>query len=301
MSIHADGVEVPAALVRRLVGEQFPQWAGLPLTPVAEHGTDHALYRLGEELVARMPIIGWAADQAESDARWLPGLVDHVPGALPVPVALGEPGASYPFRWSVAPWLPGAPPTPASIEPDVWAEELAGFVAALHGVDATGGPAKTGTDRGTPIRGWDAAVRAAITEAGTRIDGRAALRAWEHCLDAPDHEGVPVWIHGDLLAGNMLVDGGHLTAVIDFGALGVGDPAPDLQPYWSTLPVAAAGAFRAAVDERCGYDDDVWRRGRGWALGPALTGIPYYWDTVPAFARRGLRTVERVLTDLGLG
>lgn len=299
MSIHADGIDVPIELVRGLLDEQFPQWAALSLTPVREFGTDHVLYRLGDDLVARMPIIGWAADQAISDARWLPRLVDHVPVTLPVPVATGEPSSTYPFHWSVAPWLPGATPTAANADPIVLAEELAGFVAALHAVDASGGSAKSGTARGTPIRRWDRAVRDAIAEAGNRLDGRAALRAWEHCLDAPDHEGDPVWIHGDLLAGNMLVDDGHLSAVIDFGALGVGDPAPDLQPYWCTLPVDAGGAFRAVIDERCGYDEATWRRGRGWALGPALTGIPYYWDTVPAFAQRGLRSLERVLADLG--
>nr|WP_281385871.1 aminoglycoside phosphotransferase family protein [Nocardioides luti] len=271
------------------------------MRPVAEFGTDHALYRLGDDLVARMPIIGWAADQADSDATWLPRLVNHVPVTLPVPVALGEPSAAYPFRWSVAPWLPGQTPTADNVDPFVLAEELAGFVADLHAVDATGGPLKTGSSRGAPIRGWDESVRSAIVEAGDRIDGPAALRAWEHCLEAPDHAGDPVWIHGDLLAGNLLVDGGHLSAVIDFGALGVGDPGPDLTPYWSTLSVEAAGRFREVVDERCGYDDAVWRRGRGCTLAPALTGIPYYWDTVPAFAQRGLRTLERVLADLGLG
>lgn len=298
--MHPGQVDVDVALVRRLLGEQHPQWADLPVTPVAELGTDHWLFRLGDDLVARLPRIAWAADQADSDARWLPGLAAHLPVALPVPLALGEPTADYPFRWSVAPWLPGATPTATNVDPVVLADELAAFVGALHAVDATGGPPRTGTDRGAPIRGWDAAVREAIVLAGNRIDGRAALAAWEHCLEAPDHAGPPVWIHGDLLAGNLLVDEGHLTAVIDFGALGVGDPAPDLQPYWSTLSAEAAPRFRERVDELCGYDDAVWRRGRGWSLAPALTGIPYYWDTVPAFAQRGLRSLERVLADLDL-
>jgi aminoglycoside phosphotransferase (APT) family kinase protein len=298
--MHPDQVDVDADLVRRLVAEQHPQWSDLAVTPVSEFGTDHCLFHLGDALVARMPRIGWAAEQAASDARWLPRLVGHVPVALPVPLALGEPGAGYPFRWSVAPWLPGATPTATNIDPLVLADELAAFVGALHAVDATGGPPRTGGQRGTPIRGWDVAVREAVELAGKRIDGRAALAAWEHCLAAPDHDGDPVWIHGDLLAGNLLVDGGHLSAVIDFGALGVGDPAPDLQPYWSTLPAGAAPGFRQRIDDLCGYDEATWRRGRGWALGPALTGIPYYWDTVPAFAQRGLRTLDRVLADLDL-
>lgn len=298
--MHPGEVAVDAGLVRRLLAAQHPQWADLPVTPVAEHGTDHWLFRLGDDLVARMPRIGWAADQAVSDARWLPGLAAHVPVELPVPRALGEPSADYPFRWSVAPWLPGAPPTSTNVEPVVLADELAAFVGALHAVDATDGPARTGTERGAPVRSWDESVREAIVLAGNRIDGRAALAAWEHCLEAPDHDGPPVWIHGDLLAGNLLVDGGHLTAVIDFGALGVGDPAPDLQPCWTTLSTEAAPRFRARLDELCGYDEATWRRGRGWALGPALTGIPYYWDSVPAFAERGLRSLARVLADLGL-
>ena len=177
------------------------------------------------------------------------------------------------------------------------AEDLAGFVAALHAVDPPAGRRRPG-ERGTPIRLGTTRSARPSSLAGDRIDGPAALAAWEHCLEAPDHAGAPVWLHGDLLAGNLLVDDGRLAAVIDFGALGVGDPAPDLQPYWSTLTPDAAATFRRVLDERCGYDDATWRRGRGWSLGPALTGIPYYWDTVPAFAQRGLRSLERVLADL---
>jgi aminoglycoside phosphotransferase (APT) family kinase protein len=294
--MHDDEVLTTPEQVARLVAEQLPQWAHLPVTVVAEHGTDHLLYRLGEELVARMPRIGRAADQAESDARWLPRLVGRVPVAVPVPLAQGEPGQGYPFRWSVAPWLPGTPPDGSNMDPVALASQLGDFVVAMHAVDPVGGPAKTGSQRGAAVRTWDASVREAIELAGDRIDGRAALRAWAHCLEAPDHAGAPVWIHGDLLAGNLLVHERRLSAVIDFGALGVGDPAPDLQPYWTTLAPEAREVFR----ERIGYDEATWRRGRGWALGPALTGIPYYWDTVPAFAQRGLRTLGRVLDDLGL-
>jgi len=292
--MHADDVPTTAAQVARMVAEQHPQWAALPVTPVAEFGTDHCLFRLGDDLVARMPRVDWAADQAASDATWLPVLAPHLPVPVPVPVALGEPDDSYPFVWSVAPWLPGAPPTADNADPHALAADLGGFVRALHAVDADGGPTKTGTTRGTPVRGWDDAVRQAIDEAGDRVDRVAVVAAWEDCLAAPDWAGDPVWIHGDLLAGNLLVRDRRLSAVIDWGALGVGDPAPDLQPAWATLPAAARDEFRAAV----GCDDDTWRRGRGWALAPALTGIPYYWDTVPAFAQRGLRTVAAVLADL---
>ena len=295
MQMHADQVEVTAPIVRGLLARQLPQYAEQSLTPVAEHGTDHALFRLGTDLLVRMPVYAASADQALSDARWLPVLAPHLPVAVPVPVAAGEPDETYPFPWSVVPWLPGTPPT-ADADPHRLAQDLGSFVRALHAVDSTEGPLKTGTARGAPVRGWDAAVRQAVDEAGDRIDRGRVLAAWEDCLAAPDWGGPPVWIHGDLLAGNLLVRGGRLSAVIDFGALGLGDPAPDLQPAWTTLPAHVRSEFRAAV----GYDDDTWRRGRGWALAPALTGIPYYWDSVPAFARRGLRTVEAVLEDLEL-
>jgi len=292
MQMHDDQVEITERLVRGLLDRQLPQYAGLPLAPVAEHGTDHALYRLGDELLVRMPVYAAAADQATSDARWLPVLAPHLPVAVPVPVAVGEPDDTYPFPWSVVPWLPGRCPAAGEVD----AHELGAFVRALHGVDATDGPPKTGTSRGTPIRGWDPFVREAVDLAGDRVDRARVLAAWEDSLAAPDWDGDPVWIHGDLLPGNLLVRDGRLAAVIDFGALGVGDPAPDLQPAWTTLPATARAAYREVV----GYDDDTWRRGRGWALGPALTGIPYYWDTVPAFAQRGLRTVAAVLDDLGI-
>ena len=296
MPMHPDQVEITEPTVRGLLGRQLPEYAGLPLAPVAEHGTDHVLFRLGDELLVRLPVYAASADQAASDARWLPLLAPHLPVAVPVPVALGEPDATYPFPWSVVPWLPGETPDSGNADPHLLAADLAAFVRALHAVDPAGGPLKTGTSRGAPIRGWDDAVREAVDQAGDRLDRARVLAAWDDCLAAPDWPGDPVWIHGDLLAGNLLVRDGRLSAVIDFGALGLGDPAPDLQPAWSTLPAHVRAEFRDAV----GYDDDTWRRGRGWALGPALTGIPYYWDTVPAFAQRGLRTVAAVLEDLGI-
>jgi aminoglycoside phosphotransferase (APT) family kinase protein len=295
--MHADEIVTTPAQVARMVAEQLPQWAHLGVRPVAEHGTDHCLFRLGEELVVRMPRIGWAADQAASDARWLPVLAPYLPVDVPVPVASGRPDGDFPWAWSVVPWLPGRNPTPYEEGPRHLGGELAAFVAALRAVDTAGGPVATDGRRGAPLRHWDEAVRSAIEAAGARLPHpEATLEAWEHCATAPDWSGPPVWLHGDLMAGNLLVEDGRLSGVIDFGALGVGDPAADLSPCWHLLGGTARRDFRAALD----HDEDTWRRGRGWAMGPALTGIPYYWDTVPAFAERGLRTVAVVLDDLGL-
>lgn len=293
--MHEGEVVSTAGQVERLLAAQHPQWADLPVVPVEAFGTDHCLFRVGDDLVARMPRAPWAVDQTATDARWLPVLAPHLPVRVPVPLAGGEPGEDYPWRWSVVPWLPGVTPTAYDEGLVGLGADLAAFVRALHGVDATDGPRAPDGARGASLRHWDDAVREAIEASGDRIDRVAVTEAWDDAVCAPAWPHDPVWLHGDLLPGNLLVDGGRLSGVIDFGALGTGDPAPDLHPWWCVLPPGERAAFREGVD----LDDDTWRRGRGWALGPALTGIPYYWDTVPAFAQRGLRTVEVVLSDLG--
>lgn len=293
--MHANEFVATAEQVARLVATQHSQWAGLPVVPVTDFGTDHCLFRVGDGLVARMPRAEWAVDQAASDAAWLPVLAPHLPVAVPAPLAPGAPGEGFPWPWSIAPWLPGTTPTAYDESRAHLADDLAAFVRALHVVPTDGGPVKPPGTRGAPLADWDEAVREAIVACGSRIDQVAVTAAWDDCLHAPLWGGPGVWIHGDLMVGNLLVTGARLSAVIDFGALGIGDPAPDLLPAWCVLPPSARSRFRDLV----GYDDATWRRSRGWALGPALTGIPYYWDTVPAFAERGLRTIEVVLADLG--
>lgn len=295
--MHQDEQVATAEQVALLVADQFPQWAGLPVTEVAEFGTDHCLFRVGDDLVARMPRAAWAVEQAASDARWLPMLAPHLPVDVPVPLAAGAPGRGYPWPWSVVPWLPGVTPTAYDEHSHHLADDLAQFVRALHAVSAADGPRKAPGTRGAQLTDIDDAVREAITACGDRVDRAAVSALWDDCAAAPAWAGPPTWIHGDLMVGNLLVHDGRLGAVIDFGALGVGDPAPDLLPAWCVLPTSARQRFRDLV----GYDDATWRRSRGWALGPALTGIPYYWDTVPAFAERGLRTIEVLLADIDRG
>jgi aminoglycoside phosphotransferase (APT) family kinase protein len=295
--LHPDQVDTSADLVRRLLADQFPEWAGRPVARVQEFGTDHHLYRLGDDLVARLPIIGWAVPQAATDARWLPELAPHVPAALPVPVAVGEPGHGYPFPWAVVPWLPGANPDGTNADPADLAGELAAFVRALHAVDATAGPPRTGTGRGTPLVGLDEDVRATLA-ASPRLAPVAdrVLAVWEDAVNAPPYDGPPVWLHGDLMAGNLLVEGGHLSAVIDWGGLGTGDPAPDLCPgFW-----LFEGAERQAFKEAVGYDEAAWRRARGWIVAPSVTGVDYYAETFPAMSERGLAGIRAVIEDLGV-
>ncbi|MEU2198491.1 aminoglycoside phosphotransferase family protein [Isoptericola sp. NPDC019482] len=300
MPLHDDEVQVTADDVRRLVAAQHPRWGSLPVTPVRESGTDHLLFRLGDELVARMPKVAWATEQASSDARWLPRLAPHLPLTVPAPVAVGEADDRYPFPWSVVPWLPGAattdpldPAAAPNLDPGAAAADLGAFVAALRAVDPTDGPVKDGTGRGVPLARLDDDVRRATAESGDRVDGPAVLKAWDRALEAATDPVPGTWLHGDLMPGNLLADGGRLTAVIDWGALGVGDPAADLPPAWWLFSGRDRDAFREAAGAGAGGDLDAgaWERGRGWVLVQGIMALPYYWDRWPAFARASQRRV----------
>ena len=293
--LHADEVEVPGTLVRALVDRQFPAWSGLPLRPVAAFGTDHRLFRLGEELLVRMPVYAGSADQAQSDARWLPRLAPHLPVGVPVPVAVGEPDAAYRFAWSVVPWLPGETVEDGPADRPGLAADLAGFVLALRAVDPSGGPRPRGSARGVTLDPrWPVDDR--IVEHGDLIDVDRARAVWRAGLEAGPWRGPGVWIHGDLLGGNLLLRGGSLSAVIDWGALGVADPAPDVAPAWTLFE----GASRRRYRELLAVDDATWARARAWVLLPALAGVRYYEASAPAFAERSRRHLEAVLSDLTL-
>jgi aminoglycoside phosphotransferase (APT) family kinase protein len=289
--MHADQVDTDPGLVRRLLAGQFPRWADLPVVPVRSWGTDHDIYRLGDDLAVRLPKIGWAQGQAVLEATWLPVLAPHLPLAVPVPVALGEPAEGYPFAWSVQEWLPGDSAGDARPQdPDRAADDLAAFVRALQDVDAADGPRKPRDARGGSLEAVDEPVRRAVAALGRRVDAGPVLRAWEESLSASGAgPGEEAWIHADLLPGNLLVRDGRLSAVLDFGGLGVGDPACDLMPAWNLLDAARARRYRDAL----GAGDDAWLRGRGWALAQALVALPYYWDTNPGITRQALVAVAR--------
>jgi len=294
--MHAE-VETDGALVRRLLAGQFPRWAGLPIDPVESYGTDHDIYRLGDDLAVRLPRIGWATAQAHTEAKWLPRLAPQLPLALPVQLARGRPAEGYPFEWSVYEWLPGENANGTIGDLEQAAVDLAGFVRALRRVDTTGAHPRHPHGRGGPLAQHDEHVRRSVAELGDRVDGDAALRSWRASLEAPAWDGPEVWVHGDLLPGNLLVVGGRLSAVIDFGGLNVGDPACDLQPAWNLF----AGPSRARFRDELAVDDASWLRGRGWALFQAVVALPYYWDTNPGMVRQASHAVAQVLADRSPG
>jgi aminoglycoside phosphotransferase (APT) family kinase protein len=290
--MHDDQVDVTVDDVRRLLADQHPQWADLPLGPVAESGTDHALFRVGDDLVARMPVIGWADGQAEAEAAWLPGLAPSLGVAVSVPVALGRPDEHYPFRWSVNPWLPGERLDPATVDRGQLARDLARFVIDLRGCDTTGAP--RATSRGLPLDRpeRDLHTRRSLAAAADLVDAAAALAVWEEAQRTTPWSGPPTWFHGDLTAGNLLVREGRLCAVLDWGPA-TGDPAVELAAAYQLFDPASRAVLREAV----GDDDAAWARARGWAVSIAAMEIPYYRDTRPEFAARSVRAIESVLAE----
>jgi aminoglycoside phosphotransferase (APT) family kinase protein len=289
--MHADEMEIDVSLVGRLLAAQFPRWADLPIEPVQSAGTENAIYRLGDDMAVRLPRHRGAAGQVDTEQRWLARLAAHLPLAIPVPLATGRPADGYPWHWSVSPWLHGEIATADHIaDPRQTAIDLARFMTALQRIDPTGGPPAS---RGLPLATRDDLTREAIASLRGTLDAGALTDAWQAALRAPEWPGPPVWVHGDLYDGNLLAEGGRLTAVIDFGGLGVGDPACDLIVAWSLFCSDAHAAFRVAL----GVDDATWARGRGWALSVALIALPYYRHTNPVMVANATHRIAEVLAD----
>ncbi len=292
--MHKDEADIDEGLVRRLLTSQFPDWAGLPRRRVPSAGTDNALYRLGENMAVRLPRRKSAATQAKKEFDWLPRLAPHLPIPVPTPLTLGEPTEELPWSWTICEWLPGTPPTVGEIaDEDRLAAALAHFVQALHRIDAMGGPRPGAHNfgRGVPLATRDTYVRTALTELAGIIDINSARVEWENALAAPNWSEEPVWIHGDLQAGNLLLAGDELSAVIDFGGLGIGDPAVDLLPAWNLFGEEARHTYRETLQ----VDNATWARGRGWALSVALIALPYYYETNPAIVASSLHVIEELL------
>jgi aminoglycoside phosphotransferase (APT) family kinase protein len=279
--MHEDEIDVDEGLVRELLEAQMPDLARRPLSIVEPWGTDNAIWRLGEDLVVRLPRIHWAATQADREAKVLSRIAPHFSGTVPIPVAIGEPGGGYPYRWAVLSWVPGGGATPTRIDDPIrFALDLADVVFALQAIPTDGAPAASG--RARPLAEYNDSALAYIEGASHLIDSAAAREVWQEALEAPAHEGPPVWVHGDL-EGNCVVSGGRLSGIVDWASACAGDPAVDVQVVWS--PLFTEESRRVLLDA-ANVDDATLARSRGAAIQQACGALPYYLASYPLIVER---------------
>jgi aminoglycoside phosphotransferase (APT) family kinase protein len=285
--MHDDELAIDEALVRRLVSQQFPQWADLPLRRIEPAGTVNAIFRLGDELSVRLPRREGPTEPSREEREWLPRLAPRLPLEIPVPVAVGHPTDEYNRFWEVHTWVEGSTVPVEAIDAIQAARDLAVFVAALQQVDPEGAP----PGRGIPLAERDREVRYWLA----RFDRASAVTPeWERALAAPPWDGPPVWHHGDIDVRNWLVRDGRISGVIDWGSMGVGDPACDVMVAWKLHSPAARDAFREALPT----DDATWERARGWALSQAVAALAYYTpDNNPTLYREAEAWLDLVLSE----
>jgi aminoglycoside phosphotransferase (APT) family kinase protein len=289
--MHADELEIDDSLVRRLLAEQFPEWAELPLTRAEPSGTVNAIFRLGDELSVRLPRRDGPIEPGATELEWLPRLAPLLPLEIPVPVAQGRPSCDYPWFWEVHKWVEGETVPVGEIDTIQAARDLARFVAALQRVDPAGAP----PGRGIPLAERDRGMR----PWWARFDGDPAARTvWERALAAPPWDGPPVWHHGDLDVRNWLVRDGRISGVVDWdwGCMGVGDPACDVMVAWKLHSAAARDAFRGALPT----DDATWERARGWVVSQCVAALAYYMpENNAALYHEAAAWLELVLAEAG--
>lgn len=305
--LHDDELEIDTALVRHLLTASLPAYANLPIRPLRSSGSSNMLFRLGEDLLARLPRQPGGSKTIEKEARWLPLLSSALTVEVPEIVAIGEPSHGYPERWAVTRWIPGSTPKVPPIghaegaSPEL-ALELARVIAELGSLDV---PPEADDDpelswyRGGQLADLDEDFREAVASCrsipGLGLDLDLALEVWDEVVDAERHPTPRRgWYHGDLFAENLLIQGGRLAAVLDFGGLAIGDPSVDLIAAWEVLDAHGRQTFRQAVD----CDDGSWAKGQGWALLIAMITFPYYWHTMPARCAARRSMVEAVLSGL---
>jgi aminoglycoside phosphotransferase (APT) family kinase protein len=263
-----DPVNIDIDLVRSLIADQFSQWSELPISPVQHQGHDNRTFRLGDDMSVRLPSADQYAAHVETEYVWLPRLVNDLPLPIPVPLAMGSASDAFPRPWMINQWIDGEAASLDRIDDlSQFASDLARFLNTLQSLDASKAPAP-GPDnffRGDSLSVYDAQTRACIHELGDVIDSSAATTIWEAATSTECHS-APVWIHGDVAVGNLLVKNGRLGAVIDFGQLAAGDPSCDITIAWTLF----SGVSRERFCTELAVDEATWVRGRGWGLWKAL-------------------------------
>jgi aminoglycoside phosphotransferase (APT) family kinase protein len=267
----------------------------LPITPVEADGWDNRTFRLGSDLTIRLPTGDWYAQQVEKEQRWLPVLAPQLPLPIPSPVARGKPDDEFPYPWSVYRWLEGQPASIACVADRVgFATSLAGFLNALRRIDATGGPppGQHNFFRGGPLATYEREALEALETAGDEVPRDDVMRVWSDAT-ATSWDCDPVWVHGDVASGNLLLRDGQLAAVLDFGSSGVGDPACDAVIAWTLLSGPSRDRFRADLD----IDAATWSRARGWGLWKALITFVGHLERGSPGAARPRREIDRIIAD----
>ena len=287
--------DITVDLVSRLVRTQFSQWAQLPIRPVEVDGWDNATFRLGDTMSVRLPSAEHYVEAVAKEHRWLPILAPQLPLPVPQPLAMGAPGSGFPWPWSVYRWIDGTPVTTETItDLPQFAADLADFLTALYTLDPADGP-PPGTHnffRGGPLTVYDGEMREQLNALNGHIDTALAAEVWRNALTAAWH-GSPVWFHGDAQPGNLLLDHGRLSAVLDFGGCGVGDPACDTTIAWTFLSGDSSRIFR----ERLPLDSATWVRGRGWAIWKATKVLVAALDNDPQDAAFTKGVIQKILAD----
>jgi aminoglycoside phosphotransferase (APT) family kinase protein len=285
---------IDADLVRRLIREQFPQWADLPVRPVDKGGYDNFTFHLGDEMSVRLPRDEGYAPQVEKEAEWLPKIRPHLSLPIPVPLAKGKPDEDYPFYWSVNRWIEGETLRYDNISDlNQFAVDLSKFIKELQSIDASNGPAagKHSQFRGCSLTVLNDWTLAALETLGELVDAEKCLQIW-HRATASEWAKKPVWIHGDINPGNLLVKKGKLSSVIDFGIMAVGDPAVELTMAWTFFDDKSRKVFLQST----GLDIETEYRARGWALWKAL--ITYAWeDKESIFVRDAKKVIDILLNE----
>lgn len=289
--MHENEFDINEPLVRNLLNQQFPEFADLKINQVKHAGTDNAIFRLGDDKCIRLPRIDYAALQIEKELKWLPKLVTHLPLAIPNPLVSGKPCKDFPYPWYIYNWIQGGdlydtkPQNLIEI-----ASDLAKFIKSLHKISADGAPVAR---RGLPLATKNDEVRKAILDLKDMVDPDIITSIWEECSNTPNWDKPAIWLHGDLLPSNLLIQNGKLNSVIDFGLMGIGDPACDLIPAWSLFDADSREVFRKELQ----IDDDTWIRGKGWALAIALIIIPYYLHTNPVLISVAKKIIGELIGD----
>lgn len=288
LKLHENEAHIDENLVKKLLSNQFPKFANLPLRLIFPQGTDNVMYQLGNDMIVRMPRIDSAANSLMKEKRWLPTLASRLPINIPNVIGVGNPDEIYPYPWIVGNFIEGKHLSNENkLDLNQAAIDLGNFVLSMQRVSTKDAPF---CSRGKPLSTRDKDIREAIALIEDIYDIKLLTEIWEYFLQLPNWSKNPTWIHGDLHADNLLAENRKITAIVDFGMAGIGDPAVDLMVAWTLLNKEARKIFKDIVKP----DQDTWERGKAWAFN-FIVAYPYYKKSNPRFAQAAKKIVDEVI------